>query len=819
MKKINLFVFIFLWVNCVKANPSALNDVTLTQEIHYTCKEATEVYLVWGINGWTFQDEKMWPEGTFIKGNLMYTLMKFEDGIFSTQLKVKPNTTIDYIFWITKASMNVSSDVWDLNKAPQKDYHTLTFNDNVTLIRSDKKIKPNKPLSLLDFSWPLLIIVTLLLFSFFIIKKYRYKELLLQPSPRKVILVSGCILLLALFFIRTSVLWISWDLFLHPLEFMPQLLWAGLYDHLYIVFLTIIFLLMLWPFKKFPRWKFAIAWVFIAIGLISLVAGILNIRIVEMLGKPFNYRWLYYSDFLKSADARSAMTFNISSGYIINIIVVCLAAIIMGILVICLMELLLHKYKVRKVLFTTFICLNLGYILFAQKAVGVYKWNYDKLANPVTEFLGSVNPFVSHSALFTMEVVDSLKTFDHSEKKVFPDLLPGSGKIKNVIVFVCESTPAEYLQPYGSKFNTTPTLEEYSTNSIVFENVYAHAPATNKSVVCLMASIYPWLSYTSITQEHPDVSLPTISSELKEHGYRTAFFNSGDNSFQRWNEFLACRKFDDVKDCKTHHCEKQFGMLDMKWDPRDGIDDECTGEELMSWIKKDQGKPFFTMMWTYQTHYPYYVSGPEKKYDTEDTILNRYLNAVHHSDMVLGKILDELKTNGLYESTLVVVIGDHGEAFGRHDQIAHASKIYEENLHIPCIFINPIFKNERSVVIGGMIDVAPTIMNIVGLPASKNWQGKNLFTADKNGRVYFFCPWSDYLFGYREGNMKYIYNATKETTEIYDLQSDPQETKNLASELPQKTELCSQRLAAWVQYHNKFMEAVLNPALKVQVDN
>jgi arylsulfatase A-like enzyme len=247
-----------------------------------------------------------------------------------------------------------------------------------------------------------------------------------------------------------------------------------------------------------------------------------------------------------------------------------------------------------------------------------------------------------------------------------------------------------------------------------------------------------------------------------------------------------------------------------KWKDMDGADDSCTANELLNWIDQDASKPFFGMMWTFETHYPYAVSGTEKKYNTSDPDFNRYLNAVNHSDAVLGKLMEDLKKNHLLESTLVVIIGDHGEAFGRHGQTTHASGIYEENVHIPCLFINPGFKEERNQNPGGIVDIAPTIMNILELPASPKWQGENLFTADKNKRIYFFSPWSDYLFGYREDDRKYIFNATKNTTEIYDLKTDPYETKNLADQYPSDVEKCHECLAAWTQYSNKFMDTLLN---------
>src|SRR5205085_734414 len=125
-------------------------------------------------------------------------------------------------------------------------------------------------------------------------------------------------------------------------------------------------------------------------------------------------------------------------------------------------------------------------------------------------------------------VADSLRTFPSrhntgaDERFVYP-------KIKNVILFVLESTPAEYVFPKDDSHALTPELEKRASCSILFGNMYAHAPATNKSMVTLLGSVYPWLSYGSITEEYPGIKIPTLSSELKKHGYRTAFFNSADN--------------------------------------------------------------------------------------------------------------------------------------------------------------------------------------------------------------------------------------------------------------------------------------------------
>lgn len=801
------YLILLLCVNHIflKAEENKTFKDTVTVQIQYLSEEANEVYMAWGVNGWSNQEEVLWPEGTYRKDKILYTPMKHNNGVYTVTFKLKPNTLIDYAFWITKGPRDVASDIWDTNKEPQKDYHTLALSNHTTLIKSAINIRPKEQLSILNFSTPVFLAFLLLGTCVFFLKKYKFKSLAFTTTPKRIIICSAIILALALFMTRASVAKIGWDLYYNPLEYLPRLFWIGFYDYLYVIVITVLFLILLFAFKKHKRLQKTVAVSFSVVCFISLIASLLNIKVVEMLGKPFNFRWLYYSGFLKTTDSQAALSSNISAPYIISIVSLCVCAVLASVLLLYLLEWLLPKVKLRKVALTVFVCLNLGYLITAKNQLTEYKNDYNHLANPVTAFLESVNPLASDPELYSMEVPDSLRISDKKNSSELTTPFPKG--IKNVLVVVLESTPAEYVQPYDSKYKITPELEKHLSHAVVFDNMYAHAPATNKSMVCLLGSVYPWLSYHSITYEHPDIAIPTISSELQKKGYRTAFFNSGDNRFLKAGEFLWNHKFEELKDCKSLNCKTQFIEKDAKWDPLDGTDDECAGDELMTWINSEKDKPFFSMIWTYQTHYPYYATGEEKNYEPADPILNRYLNAVNHSDYVLGKILNNLEKNGLFESTLVVVIGDHGEAFGRHDQTTHASKIYEENLHIPCVFINPGLKPQRVNGISGMIDISPTIMSSLGMQSPDQWQGENLFAATKNKRTYFYCPWSDYLFGYREGNKKYIFNASTGTTEIYDLEKDPQETKNIATS--EEAELSHLKLAAWVQYHNNYMNSIL----------
>ena len=147
--------------------------------------------------------------------------------------------------------------------------------------------------------------------------------------------------------------------------------------------------------------------------------------------------------------------------------------------------------------------------------------------------------------------------------------------------------------------------------------------------------------------------------------------------------------------------------------------------------------------------------------------------------------------------------------FGQHDQRGHGD-IYEPSLHVPLIFLNPtLFHGERVSAVGGLLDVGPTVLEILGISPPAAWQGRSLFRTDRSGRVYFFAPFGDHLFGFREGDLKAILNATEDRVELYDLLRDPAETRNLKDTRPRDAALARQRIAAWVQYQDRMMRDLI----------
>jgi lipoteichoic acid synthase len=599
--------------------------------------------------------------------------------------------------------------------------------------------------------------------------------------------------------------------FFYP-ERLPDILFASYYDFAYAVGFGLLVLLIAFLLRRRPKALQALSLGYAVFALLHIMIALVNVYNVKHLGVPFNYQWLYYSDFLNNNDSKTAIFANLTPQFFMQFIKLSAVFGVVALLINYGLKRFYQSFSYKKQLLYSMGVLALFYFVAGRGQLVKSNFEYGKTANPVVAFVSSCIMSMGNSSnLFTMTLPDDFEQFPNQHKdndsirsgyiqsKEHPE-------VQNLILFVLESVPAEYVAGYNHKYKVTPNIERYLNQSMVFSDIYAHIPSTHNALVSLLGSLYPQISYESVTQEHPTIAWPTISSELKAKGYNTAFFQSSDNKFARMDEFLSKRRFDKIADYKDIPCNT--GIFDSKWEYLDGVDEKCLAEAALNWLPQHKtSKPFFATLWTMQTHYPYFSSGPEKDFGVDYADLNRYLNALQNSDAILGNLLDELNRRGLSESTLVVVVGDHGEAFGKHDVYGHATGLYEENLRVPLLFINPLlFKGQKKSIVGGQVDIAPTIMDVLGLPAPPDWQGMSLLHPDHINRAYFLNPYSSYLFGYRTQDFKVIFNASDNVTQVFDLKRDPEERTNLAEQMPDFVDLSYKRIARWVQYHKQVME-------------
>jgi arylsulfatase A-like enzyme len=375
------------------------------------------------------------------------------------------------------------------------------------------------------------------------------------------------------------------------------------------------------------------------------------------------------------------------------------------------------------------------------------------------------------------------------------------------MVIVLESVALRWTS-FGGRYDATPTLKAEAAHAIVFDNVYAHVGRSSNSLAAMLLSVYPKLDFRDFTQTYPLVERTSLAALFRDRGYRTAFMTSSNLSWAAWDAFLPSRGFAEVRDNHVLACSEEVSS----W----GVEDRCLVDGLIEYVARDRSRPFFVVGWTQQTHHPYepspgvpmiqLVGDREPVPDSYD--LERYLNVLHETDRQLGRLFDAVRGAGLADDTLIVLVGDHGQAFGYpHASYVQGRTAYEEDVHVPMLVWSPrrYRRETHAGVIGGHVDLAPTIAELTGLAPAADWQGRSLFDPTHPPRAYFYVAQDEFKLGVRENEWKYIYDLRAGAEELFNLASDPDERRPITS-APDRAARLRQRLAAWAEANRRQYE-------------
>jgi phosphoglycerol transferase MdoB-like AlkP superfamily enzyme len=800
-----------------EANPEEINKKIQSQRedskpspetfielgINYYAPQSGSVYLAWRTENYPLEEAVNWNDSTKRINLLLYIPMVAHGDTFKVNLRIPSGSVLQYNFWITKTKQGYYHDFWDSQSSGK-----ITVSDATPLYKNaiyTKAEEKNKS-SILSKGWLILLLLIVVYILLYMAQKKWGSKIKASSTIEKIVFLG---LSLAFFhaLARAEIIQVGLMNIIYNPRIIIKVIRGSLSDFYFVTGLVIISVLaVLWIKNvKIKKWIYGI---FIFLALFSTLVAYTNITTVIFLGKPFNYQWLYYSGFLGSNEAKTALSANLSVSIVVNLIAFCLSMLILSGILRRVYRLLILN---RPLKYITFVFFGLGMMVLSVKALKAEEtWTKGQSENAITYMVYSILTANSNSSFFSAEITDDMEPFDPALGIKLETSIVSSKdhNVKNVLFIILESAGASYFDGYGGTYQLSPNLNKYASQALMFDQMYAHAPATNLSLASILGSMYPYLSYKSLTQEAPDVDHPTLSSVLKNKGYRTSFFSSADLRFQNCNQFLAHRDFDRVEDFSTIKCSEQFQNINFK--ELNGIDDMCLADCLTSWIDEDSTQNFFSMIWTVQGHYPYYFAKKEEDFGVSNFSMNRYLNCLKHNDELIGEVMKGLEERGLASATLVVVVGDHGEAFGQHKQYGHGTAIYEENLRVPLYFINStLFHGERKSDIAGMKDLATTALSVIGVNIPPIWHGRDLLSTNSD-EAFFFAPWSDYLFGYRKDNMKFIFNESQNTVEVYDLSTDPNEKINLAQQgMTKEVADARKRVAAWVQFQDKFVKKIL----------
>jgi len=350
---------------------------------------------------------------------------------------------------------------------------------------------------------------------------------------------------------------------------------------------------------------------------------------------------------------------------------------------------------------------------------------------------------------------------------------------RNVILVSVDTLRADYLSCYGSKEASTPGFDRIAREGVLFENAASVAPTTLPAHASLLTGTSPFEHWV-----HDNVGfrlrqdLPTLASTLKARGYRTGGFVG---SFVLDRKFGLARGFDVYSD-ETPETDR--GLRERRG--------EEVLEEALGWIGSEDEAPFFAFLHFFDPHRPYEPPPPfAPKVGNLEGLDAAYRGEISYVDSLLQRLLAFLDARGLPESTVLAVTADHGESLGEHGEDTHGFFLYQSTLHVPLLIRAPgIRHGQRASALVRTIDIAPTVLELLGVEAPSSFEGVSFVSAtgevktrDVEAYAETFVPrlhygWSE-LRSLRRGNWKLILAPR---SELYDLDSDPGEERNRVDE-------------------------------------
>jgi arylsulfatase A-like enzyme/tetratricopeptide (TPR) repeat protein len=362
---------------------------------------------------------------------------------------------------------------------------------------------------------------------------------------------------------------------------------------------------------------------------------------------------------------------------------------------------------------------------------------------------------------------------------------------QDVLLITIDTLRADALGCYGNKSVETPWIDRLAGGGVRFDQAHAQNVVTLPSHANILSGRYP-LDHG--VRDNSGFRFPsgvdTLATLLKRAGYATAAFVS---AFPLDSRFGLDRGFD-VYDDRLGDPEARTAFL---MPERAGA---RTVEQARKWRAAQGTARTFTWVHLYEPHFPYVPPEP---------FASRYAQSPYHgevayADSLLGPLLEPLLGAGKEGHTLVVLTGDHGEGLGEHGEKTHGIFAYETTLRVPLIFYSPrLFGPRTSVERVRHVDILPTVLDALGLEVPKDSSGRSLLAlaAGRSGVAapsYFEAlssslnrGWAP-LSGLAQARFKFI---DLPIPELYDLEADPQETKNVAAGEPRVLETLRDQLS------------------------
>jgi len=427
------------------------------------------------------------------------------------------------------------------------------------------------------------------------------------------------------------------------------------------------------------------------------------------------------------------------------------------------------------------------------------------------------------------------------------------GPRPNILFVTIDTLRCDYVRCCGNAWIKTPTLDGLAADGVFFEYAISQAPTTTPSHCSIMTSVYP-NAHRAFNGKPMRRGFTTIADVLRANGYETTAFVAS-TTVRSINSGLQ-QGFDDYVDSlvpwSTVFSRDEFQNLIFFYLAGLAQDSQLRGEivtdRALAWlVKRPTDKPFFVWLHYFDPHDPY--AAPEPFGSMYRGTLARdglpmpadreaYAGEVTYADHELGRFLDEVKRRSLYQDLLVVVVSDHGEAFGEqhwhYTDVRHGGHLYDPTQRVPLVFKMPggIGSGRRVTTQVETTDIAPTILKLLHIGPPAGFVGRPLDElienrpyAHRGGLAYSTTfvqandpsdPSGQSFFvqrmACRSPDWKYLFTTHFDLEELYDLANDPRERRNVASAYQS---ICAERRARVTAVLKEEHDDLVDPRLRV----
>lgn len=414
----------------------------------------------------------------------------------------------------------------------------------------------------------------------------------------------------------------------------------------------------------------------------------------------------------------------------------------------------------------------------------------------------------------------------------------------DVFVIVLDAASSFYFGTYGDVHGTSPNLDRFADDSVVFDQAYSQSATTTPSTASLLTGVRVMTHRTSGKTVLPE-QFETVAELFGEHGYTSIAFISNPHAGapelgldRGYDEAVMLYAADALHPDRKIEKSSRFGVVL----PEDI--DEAIGEALPGF----HGSATYGYFHYLQPHKPYdaptrYLDAiaddseaclcddtpcrcGDRDWDTlhevflqanetgvasqsvVDHIKARYRANIRYVDESVGRLLDALRAQDLYDEALIVVLSDHGDAFFGHQNFGHNQTLYDDMVRIPLLMKFPAtagVEPRRLSALVETVDVVPTIFDFLGFALSPQWEGESLWPLIAGDEAEPGPAHREVVLAtnrldrqaIRVEDFKYIVSH-EGREELYNLRTDPGEREDLAEREPERTRALRERLASVV---------------------